>query len=140
MADIDGSVIEAVVEEGYSSTKHRTIDGGLAQLTIAVSDDTTKPTIANFSPAVGTPLNSTQPVTFDVTDETGLVRALVLVTLGSETFLVHDGDIFRPGFSNYSTRTAIAGGFRYTVRPNGGWTKPPTFEVHAVDTSGNEAT
>ena len=98
-----------------------------------------QPVIDNFTPAVGTPIDRDTTISFDVTDDTGLLRAEIFVTLGGQTFVVHDGEKFRGDFTNYSTRTAIVGGFRYNVRPNGGWTKAPTFEVHAVDISGQEA-
>lgn len=98
------------------------------------------PVIDNFDPPVGTPLNRDTVVSFDVTDDTGLLRGEVFVTLGGDTFVVHDGDKFRGRFSNFSSRTTIPDGFRYNVRPNGGWTEAPTFEVHAVDTAGQEAT
>lgn len=97
------------------------------------------PVIDNFSPSVGTPLARSDSVAFDVTDDTGLLRAEVFVTLGGDTFVVHDGDIFRGAFANLSTRSPIAGGFRYNVKRNGGWIESPTFEVHATDTSGQEA-
>jgi len=97
------------------------------------------PAIDNFSPAVGTPIARNDAVRFDVTDDNGLLRAEVFVTLGSETYVVHDGDNFRGAFSGLSSRGAIAGGFRYTVRRNSGWVDPPTFEVHATDVHGQEA-
>ncbi len=97
------------------------------------------PVIGNFSPAVGTPLARNDTVSFDVTDPTGLLRGEVFVVLGSDVLVVHDGDRFRGRFTNFSSRAAIVDGFRYTVRPNGGWTSAPTFEVHATDTDGNEA-
>lgn len=102
--------------------------------------DVVAPVISNFAPSVGTPLNRSDFVSFDVTDDTGLLRGEVFVRLGDDVFVVHDGEKFRGRFTNFSSRAAITGGFRYTVKPNGGWTQAPIFEVHAVDTSGNEAT
>lgn len=102
------------------------------------------PVIDNFDPPVGTPLARSDSVSFDVTDDTGLLRGEVFVTLGGDTFVVHDGDNFRGQFANLSSRSPIvaglSSGFRYTVRRNGGWIESPTFEVHATDTSGQEAT
>lgn len=98
------------------------------------------PVIGNFSPSVGTPLARNDAVSFDVTDDTGLLRGEVFVTLGSDTYVVYDGERFRGQFANLSSRAAIVDGFRYTVRRNGGWTEAPVFEVHATDTSGQEAT
>jgi len=103
--------------------------------------DTLDPVIDNFNPPVGTPLVRSDSVSFDVTDNRALRRALVLVTLDGETYCVHDGFAFRGEFANpQSSRTPIVGGYHYIVKRNGGWTTPPTFEVLAIDTSGNEAT
>jgi len=136
MADIDGGVIYAI---GFDAgSKHRTIDGGLSKLTEAGSD-ATPPTIDNFSPAVGTPIERNTPISFDVTDASGLQRVMVLVQLRGDLVCVHDGERFRGNFTNYSSRVSIADGWRYTVRPNGGWTSAPSFELLAYDTDGNEA-
>jgi len=101
--------------------------------------DTTAPTIGNFDPVVGTPLERNSPVSFDVTDDVALRRVAIFVTHNDQTLVVHDGDSFRGEFSNYSTRVAIAGGWRYSVRRNGGWITSAVFEVIAIDTFGNEA-
>ena len=96
------------------------------------------PQIANFSPTVGTALGAKQAVGFDITDDTGLKRGMVLVVLGQDEFVVHDGDTFRGQFSG--TRTPIAGGFRFSVSRGGvGWTAAPTFRFLVTDTSGQEA-
>ena len=102
--------------------------------------DTTSPTISNFNPTVGTPLVRSDSITFDVLDNlSALRRVIVLVTLSGETFCVHDGFSFKGEFTSLSTRSAMSGGYHYSLKRNGGWTSPPTFEVLAVDTSGNEA-
>ncbi len=102
--------------------------------------DTIDPTIGNFAPAPGTPLQRNTAVAFDVLDNASALRRVeVSVTLGGDTFVVHDGDTFLGQYVNLSTRAPIVGGFRFSVRRNGGWITPPTFHVHAVDTSGNEA-
>jgi len=101
--------------------------------------DTVPPTIGNFAPTPGTPLQRNTAVSFDVLDLSGLLRVEVSVTLGGDRFVVHDGDTFVGQYVNLSTRSPIVDGFRFNVRHNGGWIEPPTFRVHAVDTSGNEA-
>jgi hypothetical protein len=106
-----------------------------------IGGDTTPPVIGNFDPPVGTPLARGDSIAFDVTDNLDEIRrVIVLVTLGGETYCVHDGFEFKGEFSNLSSRTSITDGWHYVVKRNGGWTAPPTFEVHAIDTSGNEAT
>lgn len=123
----------------YASAPFGTVfDGSVFNL--GSSGDVQPPTIGNFVPSVGTPIKRSDAIQFDVLDNlSSLRRAEIFVTLDGETYVVHDGEKFRGQFSNLSTRTPIAGGFRFIVRRNGGWTTPPTFEVHATDTSGNEA-
>jgi hypothetical protein len=102
--------------------------------------DSTPPTIANILPTPGTPIDRSQAITFDVLDNVSAFRRVeVFVALGGDTFVVHDGDTFKGQFTNLSSRTPIAGGYHFSVRKNGGWIQPPSFEVHAVDTAGNEA-
>lgn len=134
MADLPGGLIAQSPLAG--STLERYKLGGFVPL--GASGDSTAPVIGNFDPPVGTPLARSQLVTFDVTDETLLVRCVVIVELAGEVYVVHDGDRFCGSFTNYSSRSAISGGFHYSVRPNGGWTHAPRFEVLAFDTGGNE--
>jgi hypothetical protein len=136
MADLDGSVYDiGPPDSGFFGSVW---DGSVYSL--GAGGDEVPPTIENFVPAVGTPLKRSDSIRFDVLDNvSSLRRAEIFVSLAGETYVVHDGEKFRGQFSNLSTRTPIAGGFRFTVKRNGGWTSPPTFEVHAVDTSGNEA-
>jgi hypothetical protein len=100
--------------------------------------DTTPPTIQNFDPPVGTPIDRYQTIVFEVTD-LNLVRAEIFVSMGGEVYVVHDGEKFRGNFNHGSQRFAITNGYRFHVRRNGGWITAPTFEVHAVDVGGNEA-
>lgn len=108
----------------------------------ADSGDETAPTVGNFSPAAGTPIEAATPVAFDVTDEIELRAVLVLarmVVVGVQLYEVAwDGTAFSERYSG-SSRSAIAGGHRYTIRRTGGWPAAPTVRVLAVDTSGNEA-
>lgn len=103
--------------------------------------DTTPPVIDDFDPPVGTPLERSDSVSFTVTDlYPGLRRVIVMVAYGGESYVIHDGDGFQGRFSNYSTRAELVvdESYRYTVRPNGGWTSAPRFKVAAIDEAGNE--
>jgi hypothetical protein len=135
MANVPGSVLVGPVAS-YGVLLGGKIGSILYQYPM---HDTTQPTIGNFMPSVGSPLARSSSVSFDVLDEVALRRVLVLVRLGASTYCVHDGFVFRDRFAVMSTRSAIAGGFRYTVKRDGGWIEAPTFEVLAIDTSGNEA-
>jgi len=137
MADQNGSLYD-LSDVASGTLLEGLLDGSFYSL--GAGGDTTPPTIENFVPAVGTPLSRSDAVQFDVLDNVSLLRrVIVIVTLAGEPCVVHDGFSFRGQFSNLSTRASIAGGFRFIVKRNGGWTTPPTFEVFAIDTSGNEA-
>lgn len=107
-----------------------------------VLPDTTAPVVSNVSPTAGTELARTDPVFFDVTDDSATFRR-ILVTASFEdgvAEVVHDGDSFAARYAATSTRTPIASGYRYRVRRTGGWPYGPTIRAYAIDTSGNENT
>lgn len=100
--------------------------------------DTSPPTIDNFSPPVGTQLGARQSVSFDLKDDQGLKRGVVLVAQPEGTFTAHDGDTFLAPFAG--VRVPIVGGFRVTVSRGGsGWTAGPVFRYVVTDNAGNEA-
>lgn len=104
--------------------------------------DTTAPIVSNFDPAPGTPIARTAAVSFDVTDESGDFRRIFVVAFYPTTGMtevVHDGDAFRGHYAASSSRTMIAGGFRYSVLRTGGWPGAPTIQTFAIDRAGNEA-
>lgn len=103
--------------------------------------DQTPPVVDNFSPANGSELLSADPIFFDVTDDSGLFRrVLVAVEQLGTTEMVHDGDSFLEPYASLSSRTSIAGGFRYRLRRSGGWVDDVTVRVFPFDQSGNEST
>lgn len=113
--------------------------GTLATLLADPSNENAPPSIASFSPAPGTPLTHLQPISFDVTDNTGFRRIVVAVRFpDSITELAHNGATFENGYSG--TVDAIPGGLHYSVRRNSGWKGAPTFVIYAIDQHGNEAT
>ena len=104
--------------------------------------DATAPTVGNFSPAPGTAIARTGPVSFDVTDESGDFQRIFVVAFfpaTGVTEVVHDGDGFRGFYAASSSRTMIAAGFRYAVLRSGGWPAAPTIQTFAIDRAGNEA-
>lgn len=99
------------------------------------------PQIVNHSIAPGVAIVSTQAIAFDVIDVTGNFTRIVVACTQADTGIaevVHNGASFRGKFAASSSRVAIAGGFRYTVLRDGGWTGAPTFEVYAENTQGLE--
>lgn len=102
------------------------------------------PEVGNVSPAPGTPITTTTPLVFEVTDDSGTFRRIILAVafsageLAGVTEIAHDGDAFVGHYSTGCTRDPIAGGFRFTLLRAGGWPASPTLRVFAVDTAGNE--
>ncbi len=104
--------------------------------------DATAPAVGNFSPAPGTPIARTGPISFEVTDDSGDFRRIFIVAffpISGATEVVHDGDSFRGVYAASSSRTMIAGGFRYSLLRSGGWPAAPTIQTFAIDRAGNEA-
>jgi PKD repeat protein len=117
---------------------------------ITVSDgsvgDAVAPVITIVSPAAGGNVYADTIVTLDVTDETGLALVAILAVCRDSDGnvvtedIVHDGDAFRQHYQSMAnTRTAIADGYRFTIRRDDGWTGSPTFEYLILDAGGNFA-
>lgn len=105
-------------------------------------EDVAPPIVNNFSPAAGTALSKASPISFDVTDDSGQFRRIIVVASFSATGVcevIHDGDVFRGFYVSSSSRMRIERGFRYTVARNGGWVAAPTIQTFAMDASGNES-
>jgi hypothetical protein len=104
--------------------------------------DASVPVVGNFNPAPGTPIARTGPISFEVTDDSGDFRRIFVVAFfpaTGVTEVVHDGDGFRGHYAAGSSRTMIAGGFRYTLLRTSGWAGAPTIQTFAIDRAGNEA-
>jgi hypothetical protein len=110
--------------------------------------DEVAPEITNFVPDTDTSIRTETVLQFDITDETGLALVALLASMeidGAEVVeVIHDGDTFRGNYQGSSnTRTAISGGYRYTVKRDGGWPIEDgevvgiNIEFLALDTSGN---
>jgi hypothetical protein len=100
-------------------------------------DPPTPPSVTNFTPPPGTPIFSTNPIQFDVTDPDGLAVVVIHVKyLGSDAYEVaYDGGAFSPLFSASTVQT-IANGFHFTLRRQGGWPGSPYVYAIAVDSKG----
>lgn len=101
--------------------------------------DTTPPTIGNISPALGSTLQATDPISFDLTDNSGqFALRVLLASAGALYELVHDGTAFSALYSQ-STVEPITNGYRYTIRRNGGWRPGVPLKIRAlvVDDAGN---
>lgn len=108
----------------------------------ATKSEFNPPSISNVSPADASELaDRSTPVSFDVTDDTatGILVISLKYAGANETCIVHDGANFLSPFnSSTSARSAITGGYRYTILPDDGWLNSiDSLEVFATDTSGN---
>lgn len=138
MADWVGTVKDLpIVKAQFSGAGFFT-----ARMWPQTAGDQTPPVVSIVSPTPGTNISGVTPLVFDVTD-TGLFRRIIvrLKFTGQNWEFIHDGDTFGPGYQADSTRTIISGGYRYSLRKDGGWPigQVPRLTVYAIDTGGNEA-
>jgi hypothetical protein len=99
--------------------------------------DTIPPTISIVAPSVGSSIGANQPIVVDVTDDAGVSLVVLTVEQGSAHEVVWLRDAFATSYATGSLRTAIANGYRYTIRRAGGWIASPVFHAEAVDGGGN---
>lgn len=104
--------------------------------------DSTDPVINNFVPAVGTNIARTDPVQFDVTDETGIAAVFIIARYNDGTSeCVWSDNNFQARFLAGSSRVEITDGYRFVIRRTGGWLNTPIIiDISVVDTSGNVTT
>ena len=105
-------------------------------------DDVTPPAVSNYDPSPGTPITASTAIEFDVTDNNGNFRRVIIAVFFPTTGITEiafDGDNFIGFYASASSRALITGGHRYTLLRTGGWVAAPTIRTFAIDTSGNEA-
>lgn len=100
--------------------------------------ETIKPTVTIVSPTPGTTVYPDTPLVFDITDASGFSIIIPMVILDPLKVPepTHNTEAFEPLYAA-STRVAIVGGFRYTLRRKHGWYASPSLLIWAVDASGN---
>jgi hypothetical protein len=113
---------------------------GSTEPVVTAGSDATPPVVTLVSPPTSQPLSQGTILTIDVTDNIALRRAFISARFAGRGIeeVVHAGDRFSALYAT-SSRTAIAGGYRYSVQRAGGWPEAPTLDVYALDTSGLEA-
>ena len=138
---ITGCVFDVVAPAGALPLHYA---GDLLSISGGGSVDILPPVISNIIPAPSTPIYPRTPLGFDVTDNNPPLRLIMIKAefVATSTWdLIHDGTVFGPLYQGASnTRTAIAGGYRYTILRDTGWTVgvPPIITPYAVDLFGNE--
>ena len=72
-------------------------------------------------------------------DVDGFATIVAMVEYGTGAYeVVHAGDAFAQVYAAQSTRSDVAGGFRYSVTRAGGWFgETVTLRIVAVDAEGN---
>lgn len=102
--------------------------------------DSAAPVISVVSPAVGTAITSSTSLVIDVTDGVSLGIAILWVAFPGRLApeLIHDGDAFSAAYVG-STRTVVAGGYRYSLTRVGGWPGSPSVYAKAIDSQGNRS-
>lgn len=133
MADLPYEIFDTSADPDFAADGAGVLAAGIFSADAGATPDTTPPVVALISPTDGGELERFGPVTIEVTDETALGRVFVVArfpSLGLEE-VVHQGDRFAPLYTGASSRASIAGGYRYSVKRNGGWPAPPELTVYA---------
>ncbi len=104
------------------------------------SIDADPPIVNNFSPSNSSPLAKGQAISFDVTDNSGAFRRIIVIAAypTGEVEVVYDGSNFRGFYAVKSSRSLITRGFHFSVLRSNGWPSAPTITVYAIDQKGNE--
>ena len=151
MVDIATAVLQPIPDGSSSAFFTAAVDPFVAarvydlaptKTVFAPTPDIEAPTIVNFDPPLGTILQATEAVSFDVLDNSGAFARIIVgvrFTDGVEE-IIHDGDSFTGFYALQSSRTVVSTGFRYSVLRQGGWPTAPTFRIFPIDASGNDGT
>lgn len=118
---------------GSAGVVHKSMAGNY--LVLGELQDQVDPRITDISPPPGTTIFPLTEISFNVTDNNGLFLVELQVDQGQRE-VVHDGDSFLYPYL-HCTRVAIVGGYYFQIRRTGGWRKPPTFHLRALDPSFN---
>lgn len=137
MSDLDGS--EYTLDDIASGAIIRKLlDGSVYELGPPVAPGEA-PVTTLISPTPGNGVDKTSTIVVDVTDaDSELRRVMIVAVVEGVAFLAFDGVKYRPGYAAFSSRSAIANGFRHSVRRDAGWIGPVSVEVYPFDVTGNE--
>jgi hypothetical protein len=99
------------------------------------------PQVVNFDPTPNSVIGFATPLAFDVTDDTGMFRKIVVALAFDDlqrVEVVYSGTAFSPLYRAQSTMAPIANGFHFVLHRAGGWIAQPRITVFATDMSGLE--
>jgi hypothetical protein len=102
------------------------------------------PTVVNFSPPAGTPIDRGTALEFDVMNPNPLIAIVVSIVYRDTgaTELVYNREGFSANFAPTggfigSERNAIVGGTHFILRRRGGWPLAPSILIEGSDDQGN---
>lgn len=98
------------------------------------------PVVSNVSPASGAELSENDSISFDVTDNSGVLHAVSIYVRFPSTEIwevVYYSGGFTPRYQKDSSRTAIANGYTFVISRWSGWPYAPQIIIDPVDGSGN---
>jgi len=105
------------------------------------------PTIVNFSPPEGTPIQSGTPLEFDLlfTNPLVAIEISVLYRDTGSTEIVYNAGGFSANFAPTggfygSERQDIVGGWHFILRRRAGWPMSPSIVANGSDNTGNAVT
>ena len=96
------------------------------------------PVVSNVAPAPGTAIGPHAPLSFNVTDDSGAFRRILVgVEIGTTRELAWDGSTFSAAYAG-STCTAITNGWHLVLQRAAGWPAAPSVTPFAIDQRGLE--
>lgn len=97
------------------------------------------PIVDAVSPVPGSEVSPGTPIVIDITDDSQVEITVLIVKMGRFWEVAYDGEKFAPLYADYSTKTTIIDGNRYSLKRIGGWTATVQINVLAIDDGGNIA-
>ena len=98
------------------------------------------PLLLNVAPAPASVITADVPISFEITSIPALQREMIFARFPGAAIeeVVWDGSTFTAPYATLSTRTAIAGGFKFYVMRSSAWPDSPQLAIFAFNTSAEE--
>jgi hypothetical protein len=119
-----------------------TTAGTLGPGSWSITAGSLSPIVDNFVPAVGSTIEPTTPIAFDVTDPNGLpftILVLVIAFPNGTEEVAYAGGQFAPLYQGGSTVQVISNGYAFSLQRSSGWVASVTFTPYVADEAGNVA-
>ena len=99
--------------------------------------DEIPPVVTLISPINEEIIRQGTKIVVEVTDDIEVVKVGITIKMGDQWESVYDGTDFAPIYAEFSTKTTLVNGFRFSIGRKYGWHSPPVVDVFAVDQGGN---